>query len=320
MRLGLVLGAGAYPGHAWHVGVLRGVEDVVDVDVREAPLLVGTSVGAVTGMAVRGGFAARDLAADMLGTPMTEAGHDLAGTRLDPPFEIPPSVGPLKLPAGTSTGPIGPLRSLAGAFDDDRNLRSLALNTVAGLLPKGRGDLRPVGHTVDVLHARTWPQRETWITALRTHDGHREVFGMPGAPSTTPGRAAAASGSIPGVFRPVEIDGATYCDAGIGSTTHAELVGGRDDLDLVVVSAPLGCHRGVTRTPDAPVRTVVSAQVDHEVARLRSAGHRVVVLSPRTEAVRAMGSNWLDQDLSRQAPTVALARRHAREVLTAALA
>lgn len=319
MRIGLVLGAGAYPGHAWHVGVLRGLEDALDVDARDAALVVGTSIGAITGGALRGGFAVRDLAAAVLGTPMTPEGHELAAHHIDPPHTLPPDVGPLRLARSVVPGGLGALRALAGAFDDHRNLRSLALNAVSGLLPRGTGDLWPVGHSLDVLHDRTWPERDYWVVALRTRDGHREVFGRDEAPTTTPGLAATASGAIPGVFRPVEIDGETYCDAGIGSTTHADLVLRRHDLDLVVVSVPVGAHGRATWTADGPVRAVVSAQTGHEVARLRGVGQRVVVLQPTTAAARAMGLKWLVDDKASQADVLGLARRHAREVVRKAL-
>lgn len=314
MRVGLVLGAGAYPGHAWHVGVLRGLEDALRVDLREAPLLVGTSIGAITGMALRGGFRPRDLAAHILGTPMTAQGHELAAHHIDPPFALPPEVD-RAVPLTARPGAIGAVRGLVGAFDDDRNLRSLALNAVAGLVPRGRGDLWPVGHSLDVLLEQRWPERDTWVTALRVRDGHREVFGRQDAPSTTPGLACTASGAIPGVFRPVDLDGETYCDAGIGSTTHADLVLDRDDLDLVVVSVPLGVDTRAPRTIDGPVRVVVTTQARHEVERLRKAGLRVVLLLPPPDAIRAMGTNWLADDKVRQRTVVGLARLTARSAV-----
>lgn len=314
MRVGLVLGAGAYPGHAWHVGVLRGIEDALRWDAREAALVVGTSIGAITGAAIRGGFAVADLAAAVLGEPLSDRGHGLATHHIDPPHALPPDVGPLRFPSSLIPSGVGALRALA-AMDEERHVRSLVLGAVGGLLPRGRASLEPVARSLDVLHGSRWPGDDLWVVATRVTDGRREVFGQHRSPVTTPGTACAASGSIPGVFAPVRIGGHLYCDAGIGSTTNADLVVERTDLDLVVVSAPLGSRGRVSWSLDAPIRAVTSAQVRHEVDRLCAAGHHVVHVAPDSAAARAMGLNPLVDDRAAQATVLGLARRIGREAV-----
>ena len=88
MRIGLVLGAGAYPGHAWHVGVLHGLEDALGIDIRDATLIVGTSIGSITGGGIRGGFRPVDLAAAILDTPKTPEGEILSAHHIDPPVDL----------------------------------------------------------------------------------------------------------------------------------------------------------------------------------------------------------------------------------------
>ncbi len=90
MRIGLVLGAGAFPGYAWHVGALQGLQDALAVDARDAELMVGTSIGAITAGVLRGGFAVDDLAAELNGTRMSRDGHRRLHERCDPPGQLPP--------------------------------------------------------------------------------------------------------------------------------------------------------------------------------------------------------------------------------------
>ncbi len=313
MRIGLVLGAGAYPGHAWHVGVLHGIEDALGWDARDAEVIVGTSIGSITGGGIRGGFAIADLAAAILGTPKSQEGERLSAHHIDPPHMLPPDVGPLKLPAPMPSG-IGALRAIA-TLDDERHVRSLVMQGVAGLVPKGRGSLAPVGHSIDTLLEKTWPERDLWVVATRVRDGARVVFGRDGSPIVSPGVACAASGSIPGVFKPVEIEGEFYVDAGIGSTTNADLLRDRDDLDLVVVSAPLASAAMFPTTLDAPVRVVTSAQIRHEVRGLRDVGHHVVTISPSSRTARAMGTNPLVDDREAQGWVYTGARAEARAAM-----
>src|SRR5262245_15911565 len=69
-RIGLVLGAGAVGGHAFHGGVLAGLEDAVGWDARGADVVVGTSAGAVVGALLRAGFRGSDIAARAVDAPM----------------------------------------------------------------------------------------------------------------------------------------------------------------------------------------------------------------------------------------------------------
>lgn len=295
MRIAIVLGAGAFPGYAWHIGVLRALQDVADVDARDAALLVGTSIGAITAGVLRGGFAPEDLTAELAGAPMSAHGADLLANRCDPPGELPPDYGPLRVPAPWPNG-FGALRGLARTAGSRRHpWRSAVPAAAASLFPTGRVTMEPIRHSMDVLHGHAWPAKELWTVALRPDTGERVVFGRGDAPATSPGTATTASASIPGFFAPVVVDGVRHVDAGVHSTTNADLLAGRRDLDLVIVSAPLAV-RGTAWTIDAPMRALAAAQVRHEVARLREAGQQVVVLAPDATTARLMGGNPLADD------------------------
>src|SRR5436305_14535293 len=78
-RVGLVLGAGGPVGHAFHSGVLAALAEG-GWDARDAAVIVGTSIGAVTGAFLRAGISPADLYARATGRPMSEDGAARAGS------------------------------------------------------------------------------------------------------------------------------------------------------------------------------------------------------------------------------------------------
>src|SRR5438270_7966110 len=65
-RVGLVLGAGGPVGHSFHAGTLAALADG-GWDARDAAVIVGTSIGAVTGALLRAGISPGDLYARLTG-------------------------------------------------------------------------------------------------------------------------------------------------------------------------------------------------------------------------------------------------------------
>ena len=286
MRIALVLGAGGHPGYPFQLAVMGAVERRLGVDLASAPLVVGTSVGGMTGMLLRAGFSTADLLDIAHGrTPTAHAAHLLHDV-LDPPGQLPPELPAWQPPAvSTTTGPRAALRLLAG--------RGRRRNTVpaaaASLLPEGRACHQVLGHAADSLYAdRSWPDLATWVVAMRTRDGHRTVFGRDRIAHTV-GEAIRATSAIPGWFRPTQVAGEGYVDAGVRSTTNLDLVAGFDGpLDLAVVVPPLATAAPWTPVVDAPLRWLVNAQLRDEVAAVEAAGIPTVVASPPAEVVRAM--------------------------------
>ena len=73
------------------------------------------------------------------------------------------------------------------------------------LLPRGWVDLTDLGDALTPYLDVAWPDG-LWLCTVRRDDGARIVFGRPGAPETSVGRAVAASCAIPTYFAPVEIE------------------------------------------------------------------------------------------------------------------
>ncbi|HZU79919.1 MAG TPA: patatin-like phospholipase family protein [Acidimicrobiales bacterium] len=289
MKIGLVLGAGGVAGVAFHAGVLAALAERTGFDARDAELVMGTSAGSVTASGLRAGLAPADMLARACDEPMSPE-----GTALMAPVAATTrgTVAPGRFPAGF---PAAPAVLLAAARRPGR-VRPGAV--VAGLLPAGVVPTDPIAAGVDALFGDRWPERPTWICAVRLETGRLTVFGRDGAPHARMGEAVAASCAIPGYFTPVTIGGVRYVDGGVHSLTNLAKVRSLG-LDLVVVSAPMA-RTGPRRPGLGSVgREFSRLQLAAEARRIRSAGTPVIAFSPTHEDQAVIGSNPMDP--SRQA-------------------
>ena len=129
-------------------------------------------------------------------------------------------------------------------------------------------------------------------------DGHRVVFGRPGAPVAPLADAVVASCSIPGWFTPVTINGRSYVAGGAVSATSVDVLE-HMGLDEVYVIAPM-----VSFATDHPStlaarlerrwRGEVTKACVEEIETVRAQGARVFVLGPGPDDLAAMGANLMD--------------------------
>jgi NTE family protein len=164
------------------------------------------------------------------------------------------------------------------------------------LLPHGWINAAPslerVGDLLD-----DWPRRSLWITAVRTSDARRVVFGRDRI-DVTPGRAIAASCAIPAFYRPVTIAGHRYIDGGAHSPTNADLLVGAG-VDAAIVLSPMsGQRRALGRRPDRVLRSLFGRRLRTECAALERAGIEVHIFEPDAAALTVMGVNALDRGRS----------------------
>jgi NTE family protein len=138
-----------------------------------------------------------------------------------------------------------------------------------------------------------WPTERLWITAVRTRDGRRAIFGSDVHASV--GAAVAASCAIPGIFRPVRIKGNHYIDGGAHSPTNADVLVAAG-VDLALVLSPMSGSAGArSRSPGHLLRAMSSRRLQAECDTLQRAGIPTHVLEPDAETVRLMGLNPLDR-------------------------
>jgi NTE family protein len=288
VRRGLVLGGGGVLGAAWMIGALSALADAYDWDPREADVLLGTSAGSVL-CALLG----NDLSVETLlnhqrgvlapGDPRIDYDHDTASGGALPPLPR-PGIGSASLVGRAVRHPS----------------RMPILAALAGLAPRGRGSLTPVGDLVrTVTDGTEWaPHPATWIVAMDYDTGRRVAFGRPTSPTASMPDAVMASCSIPGWYTPITIGSRRYVDGGACSPTSLDLLAGLG-LDEVVVLAPM-----ISFDYDEPTtvigrmerrfRRAMTKRVLHEAGKVRRQGTAVTLLGPGREDLEAIGVNLMD--------------------------
>ena len=288
-RVGLVLGAGGVVGAAFHEGVLRAINDATGWDPRTAEIIVGTSAGSYVGARLRAGGAVREAIGERPGGRPGGA-VDPAGSSRRAPAAIGAVVRGITRPGSARVGAM-----------------------VAGALPAGRHSTASMISDVNRMHRGGWPANPLWLPAVRLRDGARVVFGKEGAPATDVGHAVAASCAIPAYFTPVTIAGERYVDGGTHSPTNLDLLADQD-LDLVVVVAPMGVAKGVfSAAAAAQGRSIFRLRLGREAAAVRRGGARVVAFSPTAGDLEVMG--WNAMAFARRPAVVKRARESARRRL-----
>ncbi|HEX3690948.1 MAG TPA: patatin-like phospholipase family protein [Solirubrobacteraceae bacterium] len=278
----LVLGGGGVLGEAWMMGVLAGIEDGADVDLRQCESFVGTSAGAIV------------------------AAHLVAGNAP----RRPSSVGTdLEL----STG--GPSRGLAvAAVAAARRAGQAAIAASAAFAPLALGMAAPGGALVRALLLRGLPRPPDTLSGLRAHiessaarfdgrlritavdraNGRRVVFGSPGAPVASVAEAVEASCTVPWLFAPVRIAGREYVDGGVWSPTNLDAAPAGRDTHVLCLNPTASL--ATRHTMLTVMRNVARSAVSVEALAVRRRGAHVRTVAPNAECAAAMGSNFMDQE------------------------
>lgn len=290
-------------GGAFHAGVLAGLHEATGWDPRSADVILGTSAGSIAAASLRAGLSAEDMAAQLEGRPLSSDGEaifrsaGISWRRLPRPM---PRRGSRRL------GPAAPEVLIAAAL---RPWSVRPASVIAGLLPAGSVSTSVISDGIGALLHHRWPDQPLWVSAVRISDGRLIVFGRNGN-CPNPGDAVAASCAIPGWFTPVEIDGQRYVDGGAHSITNAGHLGRAENLDAVVVSAPMG--RTGERVPGTPWRHLTRLQLSFEVQALRRKGIPVLAIQPTPADQAVMGRDPMNgsrrDQIVRQARKSTLAR------------
>lgn len=287
---GLVLGAGGALGAAWMIGALSALQEIEGYEPRSVDMLVGTSAGSVLASLL-----ASDVSvAEMLDRLDGSAVPHVEGTGPVNPFDVHASLAAIPRPQLLP----GNLRLAARAVTRPRS--HTFMTVVAGLAPRGRGDLAPLAEFVrEARGEREWPLHPTtWIVAMDFDTGRRVVFGRSGAPMAALPDAVIASSAAPGFFPPVRIGAARYVDGGGISMTNADVLR-RANLDEVLILAPMLAtpddpRRSSLALADRRLRSAFSRRLRLEVAQLTSGGTTVRVLGPTAADLEVMGVNLMD--------------------------
>ncbi|MBV9411823.1 MAG: patatin-like phospholipase family protein [Acidimicrobiia bacterium] len=287
-RVGLVLGAGGPIGHAFHAGVLAALADA-GWDARDASIIVGTSIGAVTGSLLRAGVAPADLYARATTGQMSPEGEARSGgEKAWQLMACEVERGPVTI------GPPASIRLFTQLLRHPSHTRAGLL--LAALTPSGARPTAPIAHAINENLGHAWPARPLWTCAVGLDDGERVVLRPDDGPVVDVGTAVAASIVVPAVFEPVVVDGRRLVDGGLHSPANADVIADAvDQIDAVIVSIPMGVGSWPGRVGvDLPGRFLNHWTSERELRRVRDAGLPVLVFEPDASALEVMHYDSFD--------------------------
>ncbi|HEX3127503.1 MAG TPA: patatin-like phospholipase family protein [Thermoanaerobaculia bacterium] len=237
-KIGLALAGGGPEGAIYEIGVLRALDEALEgVDLTDLHIYVGVSAGA---------FINANLANNITTAQMCRAivSQEPGEHPFVPETFMTPALGEmvkrgLKIP--------GLVARALGDYVVNFRQRTLfdALLQLSGALPVGVFDNAPIREYLEKIYnmkGRTDDFRRLGkhlvVVAADLDSGQAVRFGEPGFDHVPISRAVQASGALPGLYPPVEIDGRCYVDGVLLKTLHAS-VALEAGADLVICVNPI---------------------------------------------------------------------------------
>ncbi|MBX3703859.1 MAG: patatin-like phospholipase family protein [Steroidobacteraceae bacterium] len=223
-RIGLALAGGGPLGAFYELGALQALAECVEgFDPCDLYAYAGVSSGSMLAAGLANGLTPVDIGRI---TISNDAGHDPA----HPALFMKPAFG--EYARRLARLPRLALEALA-QYARAPLSQGLAevLAPLAAAMPAGILDSAPFerylrrlyesgGRTNDFRRLR----RRLFVVATNFNTGEAARFGEPGLDHVPISRAVQASTALPGLYPPVEIDGATYADGALLRTMHASVV------------------------------------------------------------------------------------------------
>lgn len=278
--------------------MLASLDESERFDARRCGSYVGTSAGSIVAAMLATGIDPRS----RLGRMPEQPPVDESGGAL-------PAAFGQALRTAASIGGVAAGRVAGVALRTSEPAGRLARRVALGRVPLGKGSLAALRREIDRSGAR-WDGRLR-ICAVELKSGRRVILDGSGGPEATVGQAVEASCAIPGVFRPVSLDGASYVDGGAWSPTNidaAEVEPG----DRVLCLNPTGSMKSGARTAFGGIAMISRSAAGLEAAALRSRGSSVRVISPDRDCVEAMGGSLMNP--SNRAAVIAAGRAQGRRL------
>jgi len=305
-KVALVCAGGGITGAVYEIGCLRALEELLDRSVMDLDLYVGVSGGAFVSSLIATGISPREMFDQI--TSRTEAPFGVAASSL---FRL--NVGEFVKRSLRAPGVL--TRALVTALTGEgRNLSDLVWSAFA-LLPPGLMETSGIRDYLQaLLRSRNRADRfddlsrPLFVVAVDLDRGEAVAFGDDGFADVPVSKAVEASTALPGLYRPVRIDGRDYVDGGVKKTAHIKLAIDHG-ADLVVcinpivpilndtsTSQPLGAHlsdRGVTYVLDQALRIMLHGRMKYGMERYRREHPDVdiVLIEPTRDDLRMFSYN-----------------------------
>jgi NTE family protein len=236
-KTALVLGGGGFTGGVYEIGALRALDLLaVNRTINEFDIYVGTSAGAFVGSMVANGITPEEMMRVLnqeLPSPLTDI---RLGTLLRPNYRgfITKSLTfPLRI-----AGIARELVSHLGEVSAVDIAEAVAAGLPAGMYT-GAGIERYVEEALsdpDRSNDFRMLERELYVTATDLDTTERIVLGEGEWADVPISKAVAASGALPIIYDPVEIEGRQFIDGGIRSTTNVDVAVERGAKFIIVIN------------------------------------------------------------------------------------
>jgi NTE family protein len=191
-----------------------------------------------------------------------------------------------------ATAPLAPAAVAAGA-PAGALLRSFVLARV----PPGHRELGDLHRAVTRSGLRF--DGRLRVCCVDRERGRRVVFGAPGAPPARVADAVVASCAIPGVFRPVTIDGREFVDGGAWSVTNLDAAPAGAETEVLLLE-PMALPVGDWLSGAGALRAAIAAATALEVQILRDRGARVRRVSPDEASAGLMAGGLMREEPAQQ--------------------
>jgi predicted acylesterase/phospholipase RssA len=310
-----VCAGGGITGAVYEIGCLRALEDLLDRSVLDMDVYVGISGGAFVTSLLAHGISPREI-------------YDAVATRARNPLGV--SAAPLfRLGIGeflrrTTRAPKVLADAVVHALSGEgRNTYDILLSLFE-LLPPGLLDNSGIQEFLAGLyrtrgHADRFDDlaRELYVVAVDLDNGEAVAFGEKGQRDVPVSKAVQASTALPGLYRPVRIDGRDYVDGGVKKTAHINLAI-RHGAHLVICinpivpilndtlrSGPLKGHlsnKGVTYVLDQVLRITLHGRMQYGLERYEVEHPEVDILliEPTRDDMRMFTYNIMRYDARRE--------------------
>ena len=289
-KIALVCAGGGVTGAIYEIGCLRALDELLDRSVVDLDLYVGISGGAFVASLLASGISPGQMYDEV-----TARERSPFGVTALPLFRL----GALEFLKRSVRAPRVLSRALKSALTvEGHNLSDVAWSLFE-LLPPGLLDTSGIQESLhDLLLAQGQTdrfcdlKRPLFVVAVDLDRGTAVAFGDAEHRDVPISRAVQASTALPGLYRPVRIDGRDYVDGGVKKTAHINLAI-QNGADLVICinplvpisnpaeSGPLRGHlsnRGLTFVLDQVLRIVMHGRMEYGLERYRAEHPEVDIL------------------------------------------
>jgi NTE family protein len=302
-KVALVCAGGGVTGAVYEMGCLRALDELLDRSVLDLDLYVGISGGAFVASLLASGISPREMYTEVTSpTPF--------GVATAPIYRL----GALEFLRRSLRAPGVLAEAIAKALTGEgRNLSDVAWSLFE-MLPSGLMETTGIQEYLHQLFlSRNRSDRfddlprELYVVAVDLDRGEAVAFGDENHRDVPVSRAVQASTALPGLYRPVRIDGRDYVDGGVKKTAHINLAI-QNGADLVICINPIvpvlndtdggafGGHlsnRGVTHVLDQAMRIMLHGRMEYGLERYarEHAEVDILLIEPARDDLRMFSYN-----------------------------